>query len=72
MNSIAGSHASPAGAATLQTNAQVSLFRLYTLRISYLILAAGLGVYIWPDVIHHTSDLAISSGIPISLLASIG
>ena len=76
MNSVAGSHAAPTGAATqpvnMQVSAQVSLFRLYTLRVSYLILAAGLGVYIWPDVIHHTSDLAISSGIQISLLAGIG
>jgi hypothetical protein len=72
MNSVAGSQAAPAGAAALPVNAQLSLFRLYTLRVGYLILAAGLGAYIWPDVIHHTSDLAISSGIQISLLAGIG
>jgi hypothetical protein len=72
MNSVAGSGAVPPRAAAVPISAQVPLFRLYTLRACYLILAAGLGVYIWPDVIHHTSDLAISSGIQISLLAGIG
>lgn len=50
----------------------VSLFRLYTLRFAYLILAAGIGVYYWPIVIHHTSAVAISSGIQLSLLAGLG
>lgn len=72
MNSVAGSQAVPPSATTQPINAQVSLFRLYTLRLCYLILAAGLGVYIWPNVIHHTSDLAISTGVQISLLAGIG
>ena len=36
---------------------EVSLFRLYTLRASYLVLAVGLGVYIWPVVISHTNEL---------------
>ena len=50
----------------------VSLFRLYTLRVCYLILAAGLGTYIWPSVIHHTPQLALSRGIQLSLLAGLG
>lgn len=72
MHPATKSQAAAAGAATQSASAQASLFRLYTLRVCYLILAAGLGAYIWPDVIHHTSDLAISSGIQISLLAGIG
>jgi hypothetical protein len=51
---------------------EVSLFRLYTLRICYLILAVGLGLYIWPTVIRHTADLAIRHGIQCSLLAGLG
>ncbi len=31
----------------------VSLFALYRLRAAYLIMAGGLGVFIWPSVIHH-------------------
>ena len=58
MNSVVGSAVSadvaPPGAATRE----VSLFRLYTLRVAYLIMAAGLGAFIWPDVIHHTNQFA--------------
>jgi len=51
---------------------EVSLVRLYTLRICYLILAVGLGLYMWPSVLHHTADLAITHGIQFSLLAGLG
>ena len=52
--------------------AELSLFRVYTLRICYLILAAGLGTYIWPTVLHHTSELAVGKGIQLALLAGLG
>jgi hypothetical protein len=55
-----------------QAGSDVSLWRLYTLRACYLILAAGLGVYEWPSVIHHGSDVAILHGIQLSLLAGLG
>jgi hypothetical protein len=51
---------------------EVSLFRLYTLRLSYFILAAGLGTFIWPSVIHHSSEFAISQGVRFALLAGLG
>jgi hypothetical protein len=54
------------------TTPEVSLFRLYTLRLSYLILAGGLGAFIWPDVIHHTSGFAIAHGVKTALLAGLG
>ncbi len=50
----------------------VSLFRLYTLRVCYLILAAGLGVYIWPSVINHAPAYALAHGIQTALLAGLG
>ena len=50
----------------------VSLVRLYTLRACYLILAVGLGLYVWPAVLHHTPAFAATRGIPVSLLAGIG
>jgi hypothetical protein len=50
----------------------VSLFRLYTLRLSYLILALGIGLYFWPSVIHHTPERAVARGAQLSLLAGIG
>jgi hypothetical protein len=54
------------------TAPEVSLFRLYTLRAAYLVMAAGLGVFVWPAVFHHTSELAITGGVRIALLAGLG
>jgi len=51
---------------------KVSLLRLYTLRVAYLVMAAGLGVYIWPAVIHHTNELAVTQGVQFALLAGLG
>ena len=62
----ASPNARPAPTSTL------SLFRLYTLRLTYLILAAGLGAMIWPAVISHTAGFALAHGIQAALLAAIG
>jgi hypothetical protein len=51
---------------------EISLVRLYTLRICYLILAVGLGLYMWPAVIHHTPDLAVAHDVQCSLFAGLG
>jgi hypothetical protein len=51
---------------------EVSVVRLYTLRLCYLILAVGLGLYMWPSVIHHTPDFAVAHGVQLSLLAGLG
>ena len=72
MNAVVGSHVPFGDATSRATVAEVSLFRLYTLRLCYLILAAGLGAIIWPSVIHHSSELALSKGPPLALLAGIG
>jgi hypothetical protein len=48
------------------------LIRLYTLRIAYFVMAAGLGVFIWPDVIRHTNEFAALHGIQVALLAGLG
>jgi hypothetical protein len=50
----------------------VPLWRLYTLRLCYLILAGGLGLYVWPSVIQHTPEFAGARGIQSSLLAGLG
>jgi len=51
---------------------EVSLFRLYTLRASYFVVAAGLGVFVWPAVLHHTSQFALTEGVRVALLAGLG
>lgn len=50
----------------------VSLFRLYTLRLSYLILAGGIGMVFWPSIIHHTNEFAMAAGVRFSLLGGLG
>jgi hypothetical protein len=52
--------------------AELSLLRLYLLRLVYLVMAAGIAVYYWPDVISHTRELAVSNGVRTSLLAGLG
>jgi hypothetical protein len=51
---------------------EVSLFRLYTLRIAYLIMAGGLGIFVWPSVIRHTNEFAIAHGAEVAMLAGLG
>jgi hypothetical protein len=72
MNSVVGSSV-PADVVTPRaTTREVSLFRLYTLRVAYLIMSAGLGAFIWPNVIHHTNEFAATHGIQVALLAGLG
>lgn len=54
------------------SNSEVPLWRLYTLRLSYLILAGGIGTFFWPSVIHHSSDFAMAEGVRFSLLGGLG
>jgi len=35
-------------------------------------MAGGLGVYIWPVVLHHTNELAAAEGVRLALLAGLG
>ncbi|HET9183315.1 MAG TPA: hypothetical protein VFP59_14350 [Candidatus Angelobacter sp.] len=35
-------------------------------------MAAGLGVFYWPHVIHHTNQFAATRGIQFALLAGLG
>ncbi len=49
----------------------VSTFRLYLLRATYLLIAVGLGFVIWPGVIHHTNAWALKYGDTSALLAGV-
>jgi hypothetical protein len=51
---------------------ELSLFRLYGLRLFYFVIAAGLGVYVWPSVIHHSNELAVTHGVRFALLGGLG
>ena len=50
---------------------EVSLFRLYLLRATYLLLVVGLGIQIWPGVLHHSLTLPLMNSVVRSLLAAV-
>jgi hypothetical protein len=69
MTSIAVSLASPGRSAP--AGREVSALRLNLLRGGYALLAVGLGLYVWPTVLHHTAA-GVGHGTLVSLLAGIG
>ncbi len=72
MKSVVGSSIPADGVTPRATTREVSLFRLYTLRVAYLIMSPGLGPFIWPNVIHHTNEFAATHGIQVASLAGLG
>ena len=72
MSSVVGSVIPSGEVASRAALPEPSLFRLYTLRLAYFVMAAGLGAFIWPGVIHHTNELAIAKGPQFALLAGLG
>ena len=50
---------------------EVSIFRLYLLRATYLLIALGLALMIWPGLIHHTNAWALENGDAAGLLAGV-
>ena len=50
---------------------EVTTFRLYLLRATYLLIAVGLGFMVWPSLIRHSSDWALKYGDTFGLLAGI-
>lgn len=48
----------------------VSLFRLYLLRATYLFIAGGLGFTIWPQILAHPMPWSLWHGVGCSLLAA--
>jgi len=50
---------------------EVSTFRLYLMRATYLLIAAGLGFTIWPQIIHHPQPWPLWHGVGCSLLGAV-
>jgi hypothetical protein len=50
---------------------RVSLLRLYALRALYLLIAVGLGIEIWPGVIHHEKPWGLMQGVVCCVLAAV-
>jgi hypothetical protein len=50
---------------------EVTTFRLYVLRATYLLILVGLGADIWPALLHHTRPWSVMHGVAVSLLAAV-
>ena len=50
---------------------ELSTFRLYLLRATYLLILVGLGIQIWPGLLHPPKDLALMRGVVRSLLGAV-
>lgn len=72
MSSVVESPVPSSDLKAVTSNSAVPLWRLYTLRLSYLILAGGIGTFFWPSVIHHTNEFAMAEGVRFSLLGGLG
>jgi uncharacterized membrane protein YoaK (UPF0700 family) len=51
---------------------ELSLPRLYALRFFYLVVAAGLAIVVWPQVVNHAEGPLTGAATANSLLAGIG
>lgn len=49
---------------------EVSSFRLYTLRAMYLLIVVGLGIVVWPGVIHQDRPWELMEGTVACMLAA--
>lgn len=50
---------------------ELSLFRLYALRAAYLLIVVGLGIQVWPDIIHHDQPWELMQGVVTCVLAAV-
>jgi uncharacterized membrane protein len=50
---------------------KVSLWHLYALRAAYLLIAVGLGIEIWPGIIHHAKPWELMQGVVCCVLAAV-
>lgn len=50
---------------------EISLFRLYALRAAYLLIVVGLGLQVWPDILHHDAPWELMQGVVTCVLAAV-
>jgi hypothetical protein len=50
----------------------ISIWRLNLLRSGYLLMAVGLGLTIWPEILDPASSWALSKGIVTCMLGALG
>lgn len=50
---------------------ELSTFRLYLLRATYLLIVIGLGRDVWPALLNHPPSWTLWHGVGVSLLAAV-
>lgn len=50
---------------------ELSTFRLYLLRATYLLIVVGLGSDVWPALLRHDKTWTLWHGVGVSLLAAV-
>jgi len=48
----------------------ISLFRLYLMRAQYLLFSVGMGLIVWPGLIHHSKPWDLMTGVEQCMLGS--
>jgi hypothetical protein len=51
---------------------EVSSTRLWVMRVMYLVMAAGIGLTIWPLIVSHNPELPRMTGVAFALLGTVG
>jgi hypothetical protein len=51
---------------------EVSPLRLWVMRAMYLIMAVGIGLFIWPVIVSHGSTVPRMTGVAQALIGTIG
>ena len=54
-----------------RTSPELSVFRLYLLRATFLLIALGQGSQTWPAIIHHTRPWDFWHGVGMSFLGAL-
>lgn len=50
---------------------ELSLPRLYALRAGYLLLVGGLGLTVWPGILHHDAPWTLTQGVVRCMLGAM-
>ena len=50
---------------------ELSPIRLWVMRAMYLVMAAGIGLNVWPSIVRHRPDLPLMTGVAFALLGAI-
>lgn len=50
---------------------RISVFRLYLLRVGYLLLVVGLGSQVWPAILNHARSWDLMHGVVVCMLGAL-